>query len=332
MRNIFVHKLFETIYKENPIVLIDIGASGGIPQEWKRASKYLKVIGFEPDERAFANLKNNNNYKFINAALGLSEQEVDFYLTKKQETSSVFYPNADLLKQFPDHERYSVVKTKRIKTKPLTKSMIRGKDIGDADFIKLDTQGGELTILKGAVNLLDDCIFGIETEVEFAPIYLKQPLFSDMNSFLLEKGFHLFDLKRYYWKRKIGAEARLCKGQIIFADALYLKTYDALKHILEKMEEKDKKPKVMKAISICLVYGLCDYALYLSDMACKDNFLSLAENNLIHKKIYKKQIKIPFFFCGPIQYLFYRISRLIYLIYKYIRTATFCFSDDEIGN
>ncbi len=105
-------------------------------------------------------------------------------------------------------------------------------------------------------------VFGLEIEVEFVPIYKDQPLFSDIDTFLRRFGFHLFDLRPFYWKRLDGTAFGRPKGQIIFADVLYLKDTQGLQYILSKISDNTlKKSKVLRAVSICIVYGYLDYAL-----------------------------------------------------------------------
>ena len=60
---IFIEPVFSKYYQKYPLVLADIGASGGIESNWKSAQKYLQFIGFEPDETEFLNLKRKENGK-----------------------------------------------------------------------------------------------------------------------------------------------------------------------------------------------------------------------------------------------------------------------------
>ena len=59
--------------------------------------------------------------------------------------------------------------------------------------MKLDTQGSELDILRGATEALRTCAI-IDIEVEFNPIYEDQPLFCDVDRLMRDNGFVLWRL------------------------------------------------------------------------------------------------------------------------------------------
>ena len=61
------------------------------------------------------------------------------------------------------------------------------------NIIKLDVQGSEMNIIEGADKFCDR-ILGFEIEVEFMEFYENQPLFSEINSYMISKGYLLFDL------------------------------------------------------------------------------------------------------------------------------------------
>lgn len=327
MKAIFIHPSFEEVYKEHPIILIDVGVSGGIPYLWKCAEKYLRVVGFEPDIRAFEELKKmgGGTQKFINIALYSSDGTVTFNLTKKQQCSSIFTPNLSFLEQFPDAQRCEVIGSVDVKARRLSRELLFNEDIHDADFLKVDTQGEDLHVLKGAAEILDNFIFGVNVEVEFIPIYKDQPLFPDVDIFLRDRGFQLFDMKRYYWKRKIGMDAWNIKGQLVFADALYFKTYEAFRDGIRAMDGTWQKAKILKAISVCLIYNKVDYAIYLCDKAAGDNMLSSSERDIIFKAIYRRQRGIKF--KGR-----YRLANLLRRLYLYLKSGEFYFGDEELGD
>ena len=97
-------------------------------------------------------------------------------------------------------------------------------------------------------------------------MYEKQPLFADVDRFLSQAGFMLFDFRPYYWKRSNGMEFGGTKGQLIMADVLYLKKTEKFAGSLKANDDKSRS-KLLRAISICLLYGYFDYALELVDEA-----------------------------------------------------------------
>ena len=58
--------------------------------------------------------------------------------------------------------------------------------------MKLDIQGAELEVLKGAKKTLSNTL-GLEIEVEFVHLYTNQPLFGDLYTFLSSHNFELMD-------------------------------------------------------------------------------------------------------------------------------------------
>ena len=66
-------------------------------------------------------------------------------------------------------------------------------EIQDFDAIKLDVQGAELDVLKGAQKKLSAATL-VLSEVEFIPLYENQPLFGDVDGFLRAHGFLLHHL------------------------------------------------------------------------------------------------------------------------------------------
>jgi len=327
MANIFVDRSFEEVYAKYPVVLVDVGASGGLNRRWERVRKFLRVVGFEPDGRAFAELgkKGNAGQKFINAALHHSDGTIRLHLTRNHECSSILAPNTAFLGQFPDPGRFDVVGGVDLKATRLTRGVLRKEGIDDVDFLKVDTQGSEYYILQGAKDLLNECIFGVEVEVEFSPIYEKQPLFSDVDVLLRGSGFSLFDLKRYFWRRGKGECSRQGKGQIVFADALYLKRYEEFLECIKSLDDVRKKAKIFKAVSLCLLYGLNDYAFYLGDRAAADRLISTDERGLIMKASSQGRSGVRFKGRGG-------LARWLYGLYKHFRCGEFYCADEELGN
>jgi hypothetical protein len=150
----------------------------------------------------------------------------------------------------------------------------------DVDFIKLDTQGSEMAILEGAAAVLKNSVFGLEVEVAFTMIYKDEPLFADVDLFIRQYGFDLIDLRATSWKRSIGAAVGNSKGQLISADALYFRRPLMLQKTLEESDPILAKSKLVRALSICQIYGFLDYGLELLDIVGSKVFNAHEVRNL----------------------------------------------------
>src|SRR5262249_42031894 len=65
--------------------------------------------------------------------------------------------------------------------------------VSHIDFCKLNVQGAELEVMRGAGPLLD-CVNGLVAEQTFNPTYLGAPLFGETYEFIRAAGFTLFDI------------------------------------------------------------------------------------------------------------------------------------------
>jgi len=323
-----VANLYKKFFVSHPIKLIDIGSSGGLNPNWKEFESYLEIIGFEPDTNAFKQLsKENNNRKvYYNIGVHSEKSEPFFYLCKDRQKSSLFKPNMDLLKHFPKRERFEVEGSEKITVDTLDNVFLNY--ITTPDFLKIDTEGNDLSILKGGINIITSGVFGIEVEVGFAEMRKNQPFFADIDIFLRENDFLLFDIRRTYWKRTIGEKYGNDKGQLALGDALYFKKIPSFCATLKKIQDTSIiKSKIVKAISICIIYGYHDYALELVEYS-SDKFNS-SDFDFLKKQIQSSVStgrKIPDFKGrGMLAQICYRMGKLI-------QHPTWYVGDQNLGN
>ncbi len=263
--DLFIDPRFAEIYRRQPIVLVDVGARGGLKSNWTAARRHLQMIGFEPDKREHARLADRgaSGETIFDVALNNERGPVRLHVAKDRGLTSIYEPDRDFLATFPDPDRFETVAIESVDGDTLD-SLRGAQQIRDIDFVKADTQGSELLVLQGARQSLVASAIGVEVEAEFTPIYKQQPVFADVDAYLRQLGYLLFDLRPCYWKRAAGRDLGGPRGQIIWTDALYLKSLPALRDTIDGFEAVDRKGKALKAVSIALLYGYCDYALEIA--------------------------------------------------------------------
>jgi FkbM family methyltransferase len=251
------------LLREEPIVLVDAGARGGIPKRWRPVEPWLRVIGFEPDSRSLDDLEESARRRTLPKALASEPGSVTLHLTAEEGDSSVLTPNRPFVNRFPRADRFDVIETRTVSGDTLDNQLAEG-GIDRVDFIKLDTQGSELMILEGAEETLRHGVFGIEVEVELNPMYERQPLLSDVDRFLRPLGYELFDLELHRWKYRAGEDLALTLGQVVWADALFLLDPDHTRRLV-RQDDVRRAQSLARILATCLLYNLGDYGLALLD-------------------------------------------------------------------
>ena len=169
--------------------LIDVGSNKG--QFSLIARKFfpnIKIHSFEPQidilsmQKKILGTKNINYYNF---ALGNEEKESELYVTKRKDSSSVLKP---ILTKNRNYITNEIKKTsiKRLDELPNIKNIER------PSVMKLDVQGYEFEVLKGAENILDYIDYVI-TEVSFIEVYENQTSANKLIKFLKSKSFEIKD-------------------------------------------------------------------------------------------------------------------------------------------
>lgn len=291
------HLIHEQRFKANPIVIGDVGARSGFGPLWDIFAEQGLLVGFEPDKDESDKLKSDYSprkrkglpsVRIVNSALWEYDGIIPLYITMDPNSSSCFPPNYDFLNRLPDSSQAEVTRVAKVKTTTLDVYCEDNKIC--FDLLKLDVQGGELSILKGAVNQLQNSVLAIIAEVEFVPLYRKQPLFADVDQFLRAQGFALFDLDIRRWRRKPLPNKfdGIRIGQAIYADALYL--WDPFG---EKERRAKSHPKVQKLLKLALFaecFSLPDYAIEILSLARNKNLIDASVKEQLIDLLYSNEI------------------------------------------
>ena len=245
----FMTKHISNILDGQTLTLLDVGAAGDIEPRWKRIDALVKYVGFEPDTRSYSALQNSlnncNSYTLHQKALWSHDGDIWFNFCSGWQQSSHFKPNYEFVNQFPQKERFLVEKSDSMPVMR-AENVIKSK----IDFIKIDTQGGELEILRGFGDNLNN-IIGLELEVGIAEIYEGQPELHAVSEFLKKMNFVFLDfvsLRR--WERH---DLNSTFGQLVFGDGLFIRSPE---YILQNFATDDSVIK--KYVAICCLYNRFD--------------------------------------------------------------------------
>jgi FkbM family methyltransferase len=206
-----------------PLTIVDVGAASldkADPYHVLAERTASHIIGFEPDNKTCAalNAAGKLRHSYFPFAIGAGGA-AKLHVTAANANSSLYAPNAELLKHFTTLADMLVVKhVANVETHRLD-DVVGAKEI---DFLKIDVPGGEMDVLKGAARLLPTAL-AVELEVEFLPMYEGAPLFGEVDAHMRAAGFQLHTFLDVY--RPVYAplaDTPASRSQTMWADAVYV--------------------------------------------------------------------------------------------------------------
>jgi len=240
--------------EKHPLVVCDIGARGGAPDELVSFYPFMTYHAFDADAKECARLNAAmhpyHSLRVFPLFIGGAAGRILFNLYQEPGQSSVYQPASRYKELFGGNE-FGIASQCSVETTTLDAVY---KDLATPDVIKLDTQGSELDILRGASSALNTTTL-VEVEVEFIPAYEGQPLFHQVFEFMLDHGFELLYLNRQMGQRKQIFNGP-CRGQLVFGDALFGKRED-------RMQDYDTE-RLVKAVLLLINYGHLDVAFHVT--------------------------------------------------------------------
>lgn len=186
--------------------ILDVGANAGqFAIEMRDDLGYTgSICSFEPLGQAFRSLEQlaqeDPNWSAYNFALGDENGEQQINVSSNSQSSSLL----DILPAHTDaapDSRYTGVET--ITVKKLDSIFDDICKPGDNIYLKIDTQGYESKVIKGAVQSLDR-IDTVQMEMALTPLYRDETLFIDMYQAMLGYGYDLVSIETGYVNEKTG--------------------------------------------------------------------------------------------------------------------------------
>lgn len=170
--------------------ILDVGANRGQFAHELRGIGYKgKIISFEPIASEFAVLKrafaDDSNWHGYQIALGNKSEEMIITIPKLTVMSSLLES-----KVFEKDFRTETVTVKRLDE--LLPGLVAEFEFPRI-FLKMDTQGYDLEVFKGAFACLD-MIQGIQSELSIRPLYKNMPHYLEALNAYEAAGFDLYNL------------------------------------------------------------------------------------------------------------------------------------------
>lgn len=200
-------------------VIFDIGANrGDVTRNYTQLFPGADIHAFEPTEEfhaAFLQQHSGNPRVRLNK-LALSEKEGDalFYLNKSGDTNSLL---ESIHIGASSDKSCETIGSRTVRTQTLDNYCAEA-GIEHIDILKIDTQGAELSILKGGERMFRERRVGLlYTEAYFKPQYKDQPLLYDIGNYLERFGYYLEGIYDPYYNDKL----------ILWCDAIFLPLQEA---------------------------------------------------------------------------------------------------------
>lgn len=180
-------------------VVIDVGANDGCWALDLRKSGYEKeIVSYEPSE-AFYKLKSRANLDSLwtvhNMALTDVSNFTSFYIASNNNLSSSTLAPKEILNQHPQI-RFRV--GQKVPSIRLDSQVFKDGNL----YLKIDTQGSEFKVLKGAIKLFSR-ISVIEFESALTELYDGEKNHYFISQFLLKNGFRPRQVVVTHWDKDL---------------------------------------------------------------------------------------------------------------------------------
>jgi FkbM family methyltransferase len=197
-----------------PKTIIDIGAARG---QWSQAARMVypetQIYAFEPILESYKLMQvrmiNDIYFHAFNFGLADKNSKVTFGLNSFPDSSSILKMTEIHKKEFPFTEKEKLVEIDCFRL-----DSIPEMNIISPAFLKMDVQGAELIVLKGAGKVLEQ-LQGIQLELNFETFYESQVNYKEIFDFMFSQNF-----KRFF---QIGTLKSNNSNKILACDMVFLR-------------------------------------------------------------------------------------------------------------
>jgi len=209
---------------KNAVQVLDVGANpieGEVSYQGLLNTGHAQVVGFEPQADALAalNERKSDAETYLPHALGDGKKH-KLRVYQGSGFASLFGPDTESSALMGFAKDMQVIDEIPVSTKKLDSL----KDVPPVDFLKIDVQGAETSIINHGTKKLKDALV-VQTEVRMFPLYDAEPRYGDLEKALTDQGFeflqfvhvkHVALAKKYKKRIKYREFAQAVDGDAYF--------------------------------------------------------------------------------------------------------------------
>lgn len=275
--NMFRESAPARLLSGEPIGFVDIGARGGAHALIEPVAEFAAVLGFEPDEEECRRIRAEvagaarfARFDIEPVALADAPGERTLYRLTASTNDSLLPPNAAYVDRYA-MAKWRVIGTSKVQVTTLDRVLFetRSHEARWGEIIKIDTQGTEYEILRGAERTLAERCVAVVAEVSFCELYSGQKLFSDVESLLRQHGFSFYGFERLYNRsgKRLDKQTHWSRERAVQADAVFFKDpFSTTRHDVDRLSERQRC--VLFVAALLLEYN--DFALEIAGRAFGD--------------------------------------------------------------
>lgn len=185
--------------------ILDVGANNGqYAQQTYKLGYKGEILSFEPVQSVFKDLEKNSlkyaSWSVHNFGLGDKKEELEINISKNTFSSSLLDIMPDHVEGAPESKYTHKEKIQIKKLDDIYKEIVNEND---EVFLKMDVQGFEENVIKGAKESLKS-IKGIQLEMSLEELYKGEILFDDVIKLVKSFGFKLYSLENGFYNENTG--------------------------------------------------------------------------------------------------------------------------------
>jgi FkbM family methyltransferase len=200
--------------------VLDVGANEGQYCRFLRREVGFEgqIFSFEPIsalyEKLEARARADPRWRVYRLALGERTEQREIHVTRLSAFSSFLPPGASGPALFGPEMEVSRKETVQLRSLDSMMDELKGSSASAQMFLKLDTQGYDLDVIRGATRSLP-LFSGLQTEISFVPIYQGMPTWEDTLRLLTASGFEVSGL----FPVNLDHRLRLIEADCLFVNA-----------------------------------------------------------------------------------------------------------------